>query len=364
MSDHGSLSGWPPPGGAGTGNKDRVNPALGRAVLRSRVRTITDGSVDLEPDSEGLVMAAVVDGTAYAQTADARGLGPCLRWAFSNGADRLRLIAEAPVAPDLARRARLLDADITVWSAEGPGVEPAVPGPVIEPPAVSVDHLPFASVISEAGARPIDDHGLLVAEVAGLEVARVVIDERGSGRGPDGGPGNPADTEPDTVPRLAVGVGQADRELQQYLHRHLDDGANLRRAIAAVVRHRRPGQAAHPLTRLARQRWLRSVLLDDPSQIGLSDLEPVPPLRPRDAVSGDEPAAAASAAAVVICSVGVDLDLLPEAVDYRARVAPDAELVVVVPERDRRLATESLAPVVSRLRVESIPPPWEVSAAI
>ena len=284
------------------------------------------------------VVGAVVDGRAFVQTASARGLGPALRWAVANGAQRLTVIAEAPVAADLARRAALLEFDIDVWSAEGPDVQPAAAVAATDPPTPPADHLPFAGLIAEAGARPVDDHGTLVAEVAGLEVARVVD---------DGGP------------RLAVGVGQADRELQGYVHGHLDDDANLRRAIAAVARHRRPGAGSHPLSRVARQRWLRSVLLDEPALLDLPVLEPVSPLRPRVTVLGDEPAAAAGPGVVVVCSVGVDLDLLPEAADYRQRVEPGAELVVVVPQRDRRLATATVGPVVPDLRVESIDTPWE-----
>jgi hypothetical protein len=317
-------------------------------MLRNRVRTITDGAVDLTPasSSDG-PPAAVVDGRAFFQTSDVRGLGPALRWARSNDADRLCLIAEAAVAPDLARRAGLLDAEIEVWSADGPNVHRAESAPVPRPPELAPEHLRFASLIAEAGARALDDHGMLIAEVAGLEVARVT---------------NELDPADDEV-RLAVGVGQADRELQQYIHGHLDDDANLRRAIGAVVRERRPGAGGHPLTRLGRQRWLRSVLLDDPGLVGLTSLEAVAPLRRRETLLGGEPAAALGHdelgnQTVVVCSVGVDLDLLPEAADYRLRDAPDARLLIVVPERDRALAAVG-ADWLPGIEVASIPSPWE-----
>lgn len=315
--------------------------ALQKAALRHRVRTITGGAVELDASSvDNSALGAVVDGTAYCQISHLRGLGPVLRWAYGNGADRLVAVAEADVAPAIARRASLLTAEITVWSADGTDVGPAVAQPVVAPPPIPNDELRFAALISEAGARPVDDHAMLVAEVAGLEVARVVPAEGGE----------PA--------HLSVGVGQADRELQQYIHGHLDDDANLRRAIGAVVKHRHPGSAAHPLTRVARQRWLRSVLLDDPAIIGLSALQPAVPLRPRETVLGDEPSAARGPGTVVVCSVGVDLDLLPEAADYRHRDDPEASLIVVVPERDRRLATAALSNIVADLSVVSIDVPW------
>jgi hypothetical protein len=251
------------------------------------------------------------------------------------------VIAESDVAGDIARRAGSFDYEISVWSAKGVEVQPAAPKPVPTPPDIPESHRRFAAIITETGARAVDDHGMLVAEVAGLEVARVIDGQAGAG------------------PELAVGVGQADRELQQYIHGHLDDDTNLRRAIAAVVRHRRPGSAVHPLTRVARQRWLRSVLLDEPSLVGLSELDPVVPLRPRETLLGDEPSAAMGDGTIVVCSVGVDLDLLPEAVDYRRREDPDADLVLTLPQRDHRLAVGELAELVPGLRVTSIDPPWD-----
>lgn len=339
------------------------SPSLPRLALRARVRAVTDGRVDpTDDDVDPSVPGLVADGRAFYQTDDIRGLGPALRWARGVGATALSLLAEAEVAGDLARRADHLAGPgpsteptfgIEVWAATGPEVERAEPSPLPNPPALPADHRRFASMIAEAGARPVDDHGLLVAEVAGLEVARVVDGDGGGGAGRANGAG----------PRLSVGVGQADRELQGFIHGHLDDDANLRRAIAAVARHRNPGSAAHPLSRLSRQRWLRSVLIDEPSRLGLGELEAVAPLRPPRTLLTQEPVAAAGAGAVVVCSVGVDLDLLPEAADYRHREQPEAELIVVVPERDRRLVAGSLLDLVPRLRLVSIDVPWEPPAS-
>ena len=46
---------------------------------------------------------------------------------------------------------------------------PAEPSPVPPIPELDEAHLRFASLISEAGARPVDDHGLLVAGAGSLE---------------------------------------------------------------------------------------------------------------------------------------------------------------------------------------------------
>lgn len=338
------------PGTEASASSPSPAPSLQRVALRARVRAVTDGRIDpSDADVDPAVPGLAVDGRAFFQTDDLRGLGPALRWALSKEASSLTLLAEADVAGDLARRAGLLTGsgassgfEIGVWSATGPEVEPAEASALQPPPDLADAHRRFASAIAEAGARPVDDHGLLVAEVAGLEVARVTDDPDGHG------------------PRLLVGVGQADRELQGYIHGHLDDDANLRRAIGAVVHHRAPGSATHPLSRLSRQRWLRSMLIDDPGLVDLDGvLDPVAPLRPPRTLLSQEPVAARGSGAVVVCSVGVDLDLLPEAVDYRHREGQESELVVVVPERDRALVGGPLVDLVPGLRLVSVEAPWD-----
>jgi hypothetical protein len=47
--------------------------------------------------------------------------------------------------------------------------------------------------------------------------------------------------------------------------------------------------------------------------------------------------------AVLVCSVGVDLDLVPAAAEARLALASDARLLLVVPERDDHPVTRALA---------------------
>ncbi len=332
-------------------------------ALDQFVLTLTGRPVDV---ATGPVPGRVIDGEAFFQADTDRGLGPAIRWAWSAigpRLDRLHVLAAPSSAPILARRAALLDVPIDVWTGQpqnesdvvGSDISPddqsafvrATPTDYQHPPVLPESHWALASVLAEAGARPVDDHGVLVGEVAGLEVARVVEAETSdaSAAAPDG-------------PRLDVGVGLADRELQQFVNGHRDGTDNLRNAITAVARHRRPGAAVHPLSRVARQRWLRSIILDDPSIVGLDRLEPVVPLRPKRSVLATEPAVAAGDGVVVVCSVGVDLDLAPEAADYRARFDAEADLVIVVPERDQVLADGGTTGLVPRCEVRSIDLPW------
>ncbi len=299
----------------------------------------------------------------YLADEDVRAVGRALYWAQSNGAVQVEILAAGPpspvagarsVASDLARRASLLSAPegdgaaVRVWATEGATAVPAQPGPVAVPPVLPAAYWALAGLITEAGARPIDDNGQLVAEVAGLEVGRVVV---------------PPSLDGDAAPTIEVGVGQADRELSTLVHTGDDVNTGLRRVVAAVVQHRRGhGDSHHPLSRLARERWLRALVLDRPELVDAAELSPLVPLRPRQGLVRAEPSAAAGTLrsgqpVVVVAMVGIDLDLIPEAADYRARWNPEAAIVLVLPERDLALNTR-LLPRLPRATVVGLVPPW------
>jgi hypothetical protein len=142
-------------------------------------------------------------------------------------------------------------------------------------------------------------------------------------------------------------VGKHDREASSMMEtvRSRDDVIG---SVVDVVRaHRRPGAPAHLLNRLARQRWLRAKLRREPELVGARRLGPVEPPLPRANLIDPAPAFAVGDGLVVACSVGVDLDLVPTALDARARhlaatategggaTGNDVELVLVTPRRDQ-----------------------------
>ena len=121
--------------------------------------------------------------------------------------------------------------------------------------------------------------------------------------------------------------------------------------------HRRIDAPLHPFNRLARERLLRWQLVNEPSMIGAVALDPVPPPVPRLNLKDPVPCVAAGrdesgASVVAVCSVGVDLDLIPFAADARLAVEAGgdmtARLVVVTPVRDRVPVTEQLAGLLRR----------------
>ena len=112
---------------------------------------------------------------------------------------------------------------------------------------------------------------------------------------------------------------------------------------------RRLDRPPHPLNRLARERLVRDLLVREPGRIDLVSLAPAPPPVPRPRLTEVAPCAALGydgegRVVVVVCSVGIDLDLVPWAADARlALAAPADRLLLVLPRRDAHPVTRALA---------------------
>lgn len=201
--------------------------------------------------------------------------------------------------------------------------------------------MPF---LSEGGVEAVVEHGVLTGEVLGLEVARVVVEELGA--------------------FLEVGVGKHDRYAQRLMHRDRPPLEALTAAVATVRRMRRPEAPAHQANRLSQERWLRWTLVAHPDVVGASSLQPVPSTVPRTDLLQRSPAAAAGADAdgrplVVVCSTGIDVDLVPAAADVRLSDGRQARLVLAVPAADDHPVTRELAAALTEpAEVVTIPGDW------
>jgi hypothetical protein len=194
--------------------------------------------------------------------------------------------------------------------------------------------LSLAELFREAGAEVVVEHGVVAAEVAGLEVARVV--------------------DEDGVARVRIGVGVHDRETFRMLHGETATVEQLREVVRIVAAHRSAGAATHPLNLLAPERALRQRVVRDPAIIGLSSLKAVEPPTPRTNLKDSVPCCATGVDAkgrevVAVFVAGVDLDAVPFAVDARLRHAPNARLVIVAESRNvvplqREIAALFLSP--------------------
>ena len=306
------------------------------ALVRDHVGA-ADGSQPGQVPGEFGGGAALTVGSAASGLLDAqpeRGLGAALAWALRRDATELHVLAERSTGL-LARRAEGFGFPVTVWHVEGRTLLPAVAEPLPEPPAVDAAHDAWRATIVEGGAVPVVEHGVLAGEVEGLEVCRVVTD-----------------AYTDAV-RLEVGVGAHDREAFMMLHGDKPTVEALTGVVQAVSEHRRPGADRHPLNMLAQERALRARLLVEPELIDATSVAvaepPVPRPNLKDAVPCVALAEIGGVATAVVCSTGVDLDVVPYALDARAALGLD-QAVIVLPARDalpvqQRLAALAQPPV-------------------
>ncbi len=308
---------------------------------RSRLLAIKLATLVRDHAGEGDVTPGVWPGGAalcrgdeawvLAESSPERALGPALAWARQQGATHLHLVASDATGVLARRAAMFCPPQPQVWHAEERALLPALPAPHHPDLAPPAEHERFVELIESTGAVVVREHGVLTGEVLGLEVCRAVTDrELGS-------------------TRLEVGVGAHDREAFLLMHGDVPTRDSLARIVDAVTLHRSIGADPHPLNRLASERLLRHRLIEHPSLVGARSLAAAPPPVARANVKDAVPCVAVGEAVdgttvIVVCSVGIDLDLVPFAADARAFLGlDDVPLVLAVPARDVAPATVALA---------------------
>jgi hypothetical protein len=333
--------------------------------LRALVSEHQGRPVDAIPGGFANGAALVVDGRAWVLIdgeAD-RALGPALAWAIRHGATSLDLIAESHTGL-LARRAERFSIPITVWYPVERALLPALAEPLAAAPEARATHLEVRDVIEGAGAIFTVEHGVVTGEVHGLEVCRVVdsptsgyFDEPDGGEPVStmafgvGGEGGEHDAgRPDGV-IVEVGVGGPDREAFRIIHGDLPTVTALAEVVTTVSGHRTPGAPPHPLNRLAQERLLRWRIQERPDLIGLRQVDPADPPLPRQGLNEIVPCVASAIGPTgepsrVVCSVGVDLDLVPFVADVQ--VTTDDPVIVVLPSRDLVPITREIASLLVR----------------
>lgn len=302
-----------------------------RALVGDHLATQTIGTDTIGVATPiGVGAALMHSGVAWVYLDDRPGtrLGAALVWAERAGATTVHIIAEADTGI-LARRAIAFRLPIEVWHAEGRTLLPAVTEPILDPHPAPEHHDSFRDLIVQGGATPMVEHGVLVGEVNGLEVCRVVDDPYLH------------------VTRLEVGVGAHDREAFQMLHGDRPTVESLARIVDAVSSHRQPGARQHPLNQLGAERLLRWRVEQQPGVVGAASITPMNPPVARANLKDPVPCAAIGTDErgdqfVLSFSTGVDLDLVPFGADARiaaselqADIGPDCRLVLVTPQRDR-----------------------------
>lgn len=263
-----------------------------------------------------------------------RALGPVLAWCGANGVDVPVNILTESNGGVVARRAEDFDATIAVWHVDDRSLRPVAPephSPVIDP---SPAHLAFASMIESAGAEVVIEHGVVLGEVRGLELCRVVDDA----------------TTGET--RLEVGMGAHDREAFAMVHGEVPTEEALRRVIEAVEPHRQPGAQQHPFNQFGAERLLRWTAMQEPSTVGCTSLAPAEPPVVRANLKDAVPCVAIGLddqgrTVAVTFAIGMDLDAVPFAVDAAGRLGA-SRAVLALRAKDISRSTRGL---VTRARV-------------
>jgi hypothetical protein len=283
------------------------------------------------PSGATLVDTAAKTAWVLVEQPDYRVLGQALAWALRHGAAELNLLLEADrdTAGNVARRAEAFATPVSVWRVDGREIVGVEPAPFSRPPALPHEAAPFADLLRAHGAEVVVEWGVLIGEVLGLEVARVV-----TGDGPA---------------RLEVGVGRHDRVAQRLLFPDRPVEVALAQAVETVRGLRTEGAQPHLANTLATERWLRAVVVAHPDLVDAARLAPAPPLVRRADLRQPVPAPAAGVdrderPLVVVCSTGIDLDAVPAAADARlADGRRGCRAVVAVPPGDDHPVTRMLA---------------------
>lgn len=304
-------------------------------LLSLKLRALVREHLGLESDPQGtpevfsLGAAFLTDDAVWVLIdGDAsRALGPALAWANKHQRD-IHVLVEKDSGV-IARRAELFTLPITVWHVDEKSLLPAVPEPHLPKIEAADSHLALMPLIASSGADALVEHGVVVGEVRGLEMCRVVTDSV-SGEA-----------------KLEVGMGVNDREAFAMVHGELPTEQALRNVIEAVQVHREPGAMVHPFNQFGAERLHRWRALQDPTSIGFVELSPADPPIKRTNLKDPVPCVAlgkliSGADAVAVFANGIDLDVVPFAVDA-ADLHGVTTAVIAVRQRD---VTESIRKMV------------------
>lgn len=308
-----------------------LDPDRRSALLAAKLRALVAGRWDLPPDAragsfpDGASLVDDASGRVWvligAETGAVRRLGAALAVALRAGARELHVLVDDETAVGvLARRAATFADPPTIWHVSGPDLEAVTAAPPATDPAPAPEAELYRPVLAKAGLEPVVEGGVLTGELLGLEVARVVAD-------------------PDGAAHIEAGVGRFDREAGAMMFAELGETDAVARAVDIVARYRVAGAERHPLNQLVPERWLRAVVEAHPELVGAARLHAVGSALPRQNLL--EPGIATALGVdtagrdlVVTCATGADLDLVPGAADDRLTHAPDARLLLVLPEQD------------------------------
>lgn len=270
-------------------------------------------------------------------------LGAALAWGVRKEASELHVVVDSP-DPVLTVMAAGLDPKPILWEVAGRNLVPMTETKMASAIEPSETAMALAGLLSSAGCEIVVENGAVIGEIQGLEVARVVIAADGQAH-----------------VRVGVGLYDQDAGALAQAGRPVED--RLADVIAEVRSYRNNTALPHPLNRVARSRWLRSVVSDQPELVGLDAVAKVAPLFISESVRDDRPVAALGVSnrgedVLVVCSSGVDLDLIPVTAAHSKMLSTE-RAVLVLPSADhypilRQVARHLALPA----DFVALPTPW------
>lgn len=282
-------------------------------------------------------------GYALILAAGPKAFGMAMVWAARFEISDLTLMVDPDAGPgDHARRAAAFAVPPTVMVVDGARLIDADPAPsrvftVNAPDGVDTG----VALLRSAGLDVVIDDGAVIGEYLGLEVARVISTD-------DGGD-------------VQVGVGAIDREANRMLHGDATPEDVLRRVVSEVASHRRAGAEFHPLSRMARERWLMRTLIDDPALIDVAPLVELAATEPRRGLRNSAPVGALAEGpngpVLVMATAGADVSVVGVAADLVIRETP-ARLIVVAESPLIPQLIEALDRLKVPVAVAEGPAPW------
>ena len=199
------------------------------------------------------------------------------------------------------------------------------------------------SLLEHNNCRIVFEHGKVKAEVRGLEVAEVVLDQNGENQ-------------------IQVGVGIYDQEAHKIINSNEAIETTLLRAIEDILKFRHKESRPHPLNRVARSKWLIHEFINSYKHFGFNEIQYVAsPNLPMN-ISHGLPASAIgkrdSKEIIVTAFAGADLEAVPTAAQLLEAYSAD-EIWLIHTAIDtypaiQRQATHLRVPV-SFIEVEA---PW------
>ncbi|MEY4227840.1 MAG: hypothetical protein RLZ84_432 [Actinomycetota bacterium] len=175
------------------------------------------------------------------------------------------------------------------------------------------------------------DHlNLVVGEVRGLEICRVVDDAHTG------------------AVRLEVGMGANDREAFALVHGDVPTADALANVVAAVRPHRADDAPLHPLNMFGAERLMRARAIENPSMVNCVSVVAAEPPVARTNLKDAVPCVAIGEESdgtrrILVFVNGVDLDAVSFALDAWHRLDRTAHVTVVLREKDKVASIDRLA---------------------